>query len=158
MAHDLDAEIQEELYGHMQDKLIAYLDGEEALAEADAFILVREHFGNPSAVKGLLQDVHAYEADVTRNETMMLKTVAAILVFIGLAAFVPTIHGAISLFCVVHLVPPYGEAAVTSPYALVIVKTLILLAQLLVVAGGARFLVLSTHKTDTEQLGEAHND
>ena len=65
VAHDLDEEIQEELYGHMEDKLTAYLDGEEALSEEDAFILVREHFGNPSTVKGLLQDVHAREADVS---------------------------------------------------------------------------------------------
>jgi len=65
VAHNLDAEIREELYGHMEDKLIAYLDGEETLAERDALILVREHFGNPSVVKGLLQDAHAYEADVS---------------------------------------------------------------------------------------------
>ena len=65
VAHELDAEIQEELYGHMEDKLIAYLDGGETLSEEDGLILVREHFGNPSAVKGLLQDVHACEAGVS---------------------------------------------------------------------------------------------
>ena len=65
VAHNLDAEIQEELYGHMEDKLLAYLDGEEAVSEQDAFILVREHFGDPSTLKGLLQDVHAYEAHVS---------------------------------------------------------------------------------------------
>lgn len=79
VAHDLDAEIQEELYGHMEDKLIAYLDGEEALAEEDAFILVRKHFGNPSAVKGLLQDVHAYEADVS----LARRLAAAVIVTAG---------------------------------------------------------------------------
>ncbi len=65
VAHNLDGEIQEELYGHMEDKLIGYLHGEETLAEEDAFILVREHFGDPSALKGLLQDVHAFEAHVS---------------------------------------------------------------------------------------------
>ncbi len=65
VAHDLDAEIQEELYSHIEDKLLAYLNGEEILAEEDAFILVREHFGDPSTLKGLLQDAHAFEAQVS---------------------------------------------------------------------------------------------
>ena len=68
VAHDLDAEIQEELYSHMEDKLLGYLEGEEALAEEDAFILVREHFGDPSALKGLLQGVHAVEARVSNHQ------------------------------------------------------------------------------------------
>ena len=61
VAHDLDPEIREELYGHMEDKLLAYLNGEEPVTEDDAYILVREHFGDPAVLKGLLQDVHAYE-------------------------------------------------------------------------------------------------
>ena len=65
VAHKLDAEIQEELYAHMEDKLIAYLDGEERIAEKDAFILVREHFGKASVVKGLMPDAHKFEANVS---------------------------------------------------------------------------------------------
>ena len=65
VAHKLDSDIQEELYAHMEDKLIAYLDGEEQLAEKDAFILVREHFGKASVVKGLMQDAHRQEAYVS---------------------------------------------------------------------------------------------
>ena len=64
VAHDLDPEIQDELYGHMEDKLLAYLNGEEPVTEDDAFILVREHFGDPAVLKGLLQDVHAHEVHV----------------------------------------------------------------------------------------------
>ena len=76
VAHHLDAEIQEELYDHMEDKLIAYLDGQEALTEEDAVILVREHFGDPSAIKGLLQDVHAYEADVSLARRLAAALIA----------------------------------------------------------------------------------
>jgi hypothetical protein len=65
VAHDLDDEIQSELYTHMEDKLLAYLNREETLSEQDAFLLVREHFGKPSAVKGLMQDAHQHEADVS---------------------------------------------------------------------------------------------
>ena len=65
VAHDLDPLIQKELYGHMEDKLLAYLNGEEPLSEEDALILVRDHFGDPSSLKGLLRNVHAREAGVT---------------------------------------------------------------------------------------------
>ncbi len=62
VAYELDAEIQEELRGHVEDKLLGYLDGEETLSEDDAFILVREHFGDPAKVKSLLREVHTYES------------------------------------------------------------------------------------------------
>lgn len=65
VAHDLDVEIQEELYGHMEDKAIAYLSGQEPLTGRDALLLVREHFGDPAVVKSLLQDVHVEEARVS---------------------------------------------------------------------------------------------
>ena len=61
VACELDTEIQEELYSHLEDKLLAYLSGAEKLTEADALILVREHFGNAENLKGLLRKVHAPE-------------------------------------------------------------------------------------------------
>lgn len=125
VAHDLDVEIQEELYGHMEDKLIAYLDGEEALAEEDAFILVREHFGNPSALKGLLQDVHAYEADVS----LARRLAAALIVTTGVSV--------VCLYCLylaraVPLWPPAGvfggfQASLAAVSALTVVFSWLLL-------------------------------
>ncbi len=100
VAHNLDEEIQEELYGHMEDKLSAYLNGEEAVTEEDAFILVREHFGDPSALKGLLQDVHAFEAQVSlarRLAAAMIVSAGAFVtyLYLTLAAFRfwPALHG-----------------------------------------------------------------
>ncbi len=58
----LDDEVQRELYGHMEDKLLAYLNGEEVMSEDDALILVREHFGDPAVIKGLLQAVRPMAA------------------------------------------------------------------------------------------------
>ena len=75
VAHKLDAEIQEELYAHMEDKLIAYLDGEERIAEKDAFILVREHFGKASVVKGLMQDAHACVSLARRLGAALVVTI-----------------------------------------------------------------------------------
>ena len=65
VAHELDAEIQRELRAHMEDKLLAYLSGEDPVTEADALILVREHFGDPATLKGLLREVHGREARIT---------------------------------------------------------------------------------------------
>lgn len=65
VSHDLDTEIQKELYGHMEDKLTAYVSGQEAVTEDDAFILVREHFGDPVVIKALFRDAHPREVHAT---------------------------------------------------------------------------------------------
>jgi hypothetical protein len=57
--HSLDSEIRDELRGHMEDKLLSYMNGDDLLTEQDAFILVREHFGNLAAVEGLFKNVYA---------------------------------------------------------------------------------------------------
>ncbi len=41
----LDEDASEELYGHLEDKTIGYMSGEEGLSEADAVLLTRAHFG-----------------------------------------------------------------------------------------------------------------
>lgn len=58
VAHDLDPEIQEELYGHIEDKLLAYKSGEERISDEDAFILVREHFGDAKVLRSMFAEVH----------------------------------------------------------------------------------------------------
>ena len=147
VVNDIDEDIREEVYGHLEDKLLAYLDGQEQLSEGDALLLVKTHFGDTAHLKVLLQEVHHVKGEVSLRR----RLAAVILVFLGLAVFVPTLNRAVGLFCIVYLVPPYGEAAVTTPYALVVVKLLILLAQLLTVAVGARMLVLSRHKEEMER-------
>jgi hypothetical protein len=57
----LDSEIQRELRAHMEDKVLAYLNGEEALTFDDALILARAHFGDPAVLKGLMCGVHPVE-------------------------------------------------------------------------------------------------
>ncbi len=59
VAHNLDEEIRKELFTHMEDKLLAYLKGDEKLTEDDAFILMSEHFGDPVVIKDLYQEVEA---------------------------------------------------------------------------------------------------
>ena len=43
-ARGLGEDAQEELYGHLEDKTLGYLSGEDGITEADAVLLTREHF------------------------------------------------------------------------------------------------------------------
>jgi len=85
VAHNLDEEIQRELFSHMEDKLLGYLSGEEKLTEEDAFVLVREHFGDPEVISAMLMKVHRAEA-----VTSLVRRIAAVLVLTlaaGLAGY-----------------------------------------------------------------------
>jgi hypothetical protein len=59
VAHGLDAEIQAELRGHVEDKVRGYVRGEVKVSEADALLLATAHFGEAGVVKALFQEVHA---------------------------------------------------------------------------------------------------
>lgn len=71
VAEEIDPEIQEELLTHMEDKLRAYLNGSEQVTEEDAFILVREHFGDPAVVKALLQHTHVQESNLSLGRRLV---------------------------------------------------------------------------------------
>lgn len=62
VAHDIDPELREELRGHVEDKILGYLSGEEAVSEADALMLAREHFGDRAQLKAMLSEVHQGES------------------------------------------------------------------------------------------------
>src|SRR5437762_2498695 len=46
----LDDTTRDELRGHLEDKLAAYLSGEQRISEEDALLLVRAHFGDAAQV------------------------------------------------------------------------------------------------------------
>ncbi|MFP6584161.1 MAG: hypothetical protein VCD00_16610, partial [Candidatus Hydrogenedentota bacterium] len=81
VAHDLDSEIQEGLYTHVEDKLLGYLSGEVPISEDDAIILVREHFGDPRTIKSLMQDVHVEEVIISQAR----RRAAAVIVTLACA-------------------------------------------------------------------------
>ncbi|MBL7648104.1 MAG: hypothetical protein JNK74_18120 [Candidatus Hydrogenedentes bacterium] len=83
VAHDLDPEIQEELYGHIEDKLLAYKSGEELVSDEDAFILVREHFGDAKVIRGLLRGVHAGAFQASLMRKVLALTLVACSVRVG---------------------------------------------------------------------------
>lgn len=79
-SHELDAEVQEELFGHMEDQALAYLSGEEAVTEDDAILLTREHFGDARALKEWLGSVHA-QADHSRLYVRLVPVAVLTLVW-----------------------------------------------------------------------------
>ncbi len=79
-SHELDAEVQEELFGHLEDQALAYLSGEEAVTEDDAILLTREHFGDARALKEWLGSVHA-QADHSRFYVRLVPVAVLTLVW-----------------------------------------------------------------------------
>jgi len=62
VAPHVDKDLRDELFTHLEEKLLGYITGEIKLTEEDAFILVREHFGKMPPVKKLLQRVYVSPA------------------------------------------------------------------------------------------------
>ncbi|MCF6284733.1 MAG: hypothetical protein L3K26_06055, partial [Candidatus Hydrogenedentes bacterium] len=85
VAHDLDPEIQEELYGHIEDKLLAYIDGEEPVMPEDALILVKEHFGDAAVVKGMFQDVHREVVERSLFRRLLVAAITTLVCVQGVA-------------------------------------------------------------------------
>ncbi len=77
VANQLDPEIQAELRGHMEDKVAAYLSGQEQVTEGDALLLARVHFGDPAIIKSLFQGVHHREYSVSLARRLAAAFVAS---------------------------------------------------------------------------------
>ncbi|MBN1293218.1 MAG: twin-arginine translocase subunit TatC [Candidatus Latescibacteria bacterium] len=86
--YNFDEDIQEELYGHIEDKMLGYLSGEEPLTEDDAFVLVREHFGDSAAVRELLNSVHRVKPEHVPVTRAILNTLYALAIGLFAAWFV----------------------------------------------------------------------
>ncbi len=80
VAHELDSELREELCGHIEDKTIGYLSGEEAVSEPDALLLAREHFGDRARLKAMLSEVHRAE----HSASFWRRMAAGLVVMLGL--------------------------------------------------------------------------
>jgi hypothetical protein len=54
----LSSEVEEELYGHLEDKALGYIGGDESLSDADVALLIKEHFGDQGNLKAMLGEIH----------------------------------------------------------------------------------------------------
>ena len=84
VSHNLDEEIQQELYTHVEDKLLGYLNGEVPVTQDDALILVREHFGDPGTIKSLMHDVHIEEVTLSQARRRAAALIMTMLFALGL--------------------------------------------------------------------------
>ncbi|MBN1295024.1 MAG: hypothetical protein JXB48_24525, partial [Candidatus Latescibacteria bacterium] len=88
VAYDLNEDIQEELCGHIEDKLLSYLNGEEKLSEQDGLVLVREHFGKPEHIRNLLEEVHGAQA----KGSLGRRIGAVVVTTIGVELLLPVVN------------------------------------------------------------------
>lgn len=111
VTYDLDEEIQEELYGHIEDKLLGYLSGEEKLTEGDAFVLVCEHFGDSDSIRELLNEVHCIEPKRSLNGEVVFRTSLIIICGMIIAWFISGyyITTVIKLADTANLQPVYNK-------------------------------------------------
>jgi hypothetical protein len=93
VAHRLDAEIQAELRGHVEDKVRGYVCGEVKVTEADALLLATAHFGEAGVIKGMFQGVHgtAHGASLVRRLAAILVTTAAVSMVVEVANILWTV-------------------------------------------------------------------
>lgn len=109
-ARGLGEDAQEELYGHLEDKTLGYLSGEDGITEADAVLLTREHFGDPGAFpEAVVQAQAPFRSSVSLPRR--LAAVAVLTLVVGVAfsavrlliAFVVDTETAVDLFTPANL-------------------------------------------------------
>jgi hypothetical protein len=76
----LGEDTQEELYGHLEDKTLGYLSGEDGITEADAVLLTREHFGDPGAFPELVAEAAPFRSPVSLSRRMAAAAVLTLAV------------------------------------------------------------------------------
>jgi hypothetical protein len=80
-----------ELRARMESKLLGYLSGAEKLTEEDAFVLVKEHFGEPEEVKKMLENVHMEAVNIglaRRIGVLLAATLGIGVLLIAVSCFV----------------------------------------------------------------------
>lgn len=81
----LSPEEAEEIGGHLEDKLLAYLRGEERITQEDALLLARAHFGDAAGIAQQLADGAAAAPEVQRArkiQSLATKTALCTLVLL----------------------------------------------------------------------------
>lgn len=122
VVHSLDADIQEELPGHMEDKALGYLNGQEPITEDDALLLVREHFSYPAMIKSMLQDVHVLETQVSLARRLMAIVALSMAISIVVGIFM-LIAGSVTA-----LLQFRGSGVITTrvPYSIAMITMMIM--------------------------------
>ena len=73
-ARGLGEDAQEELFGHLEDKTLGYLSGEDGISEADAVLLTREHFGDAGQLANALSDTGPARVSIGIAQRLLMVT------------------------------------------------------------------------------------
>ena len=85
-AESLTEDLHDELYTHIEEKILGYLSGEETLSEADAFLLAREHFGDRATMRHQPKGYNPIKSVVNLNRYLISKNfIIPAIVFMALA-------------------------------------------------------------------------
>jgi hypothetical protein len=82
----LSDEAQEEVRGHLEDKLLGYINGQIRITPDDALLLVRAHFGDASGVAQQIRSAQATACPPAWRHRMLVKSamITAVLTLLGL--------------------------------------------------------------------------
>ncbi len=147
----LDVDAQEELRGHIEDKVIAYLEGREALTELDAVVLAREHFGSPDTSESYLHAFHLnrLDANVVRRLAQLVFISYAIQ-FIAVLMLRTFLNGNPLAAFVINLKPlVLTPELMVATSGLIVVSVACVLVALRKAAALRRFQDVSTRTTAT---------
>lgn len=81
--HRLDEPTRDELCGHLEDKLSAYLSGELRITEEDALHLVRAHFGDAAQIARRLRREQSGSAEFLSGTIDAARLYTATLILVG---------------------------------------------------------------------------
>jgi len=100
--YDSDDELRQEMRDHIEDKVLAYLDGKQVLSEADALILAEAHFGNRKKTRSLLRRIQG-----PRIPASMCRWIAAAAIATLAVGGVMRVASMTVLLLISALWPPY---------------------------------------------------
>lgn len=72
----IDPEHREEIRGHLEDKLLGYLNGELKITEEDALLLVRAHFGDARGIARQLAGERYSPSPLSTRRRIVLRVAA----------------------------------------------------------------------------------
>jgi len=91
--HALDPDTRDEICGHLEDKLAAYVSGEVRPTEEDALVLARAHFGDADRVSRTLSGLAAQADRRLAGRKRMIRKLAIALTLLTIVCVPPGVLG-----------------------------------------------------------------
>jgi hypothetical protein len=104
----LDFDGRKEITGHIEDKVLAYMNGEEAVTEADALILAQKHFGCLAKGDAISNKLFGDSASI-QEDTPLARTLLVAMLPIGYSIMVAAFFADVVMAATIaNLIPYFG--------------------------------------------------